>query len=120
MKGLFLVVLITMSRNGYGTELEDSRLKQKLFYVSRTTSTIPLSTSTVSYGASTPSNTLSILSDSIGTTSEEISPAKSTQSLDEAVKKSEVDIEFNNKEDINQLISGLDLTEREADTRTTG
>ena len=121
MKGLFLVVLFTIARNAYGTEFDVSSRQPKLFYVSSTTSTTTLSTNTVCY---VPSSTdlmmltckkkkRSILSDSIGTTSEEISPAKSTQRFQEAVEKIKVDIEFNDKEDINELISGLDLTERE-------
>ena len=119
MKGLFLVVLFTIARNAYGTEFEVSSRQPKLFYVSSSTTTTTISTSTVCYVASATTAMLtckqkkkrSILSD--GTTSEEISPAKSTQSFEEAVEKIKVDIAFNDKEDINELISGLDLTERE-------
>ena len=121
MKGLFLVVLFTIARNAYGTEFEVSSRQPKLFFVSSTTTTITLSTSTVCYVASTTEVQMltctkkkrSILSDVIVPTSEEISPAKSTQSFEEAVEKIKVDIAFNDKEDINELISGLDLTERE-------
>ena len=125
MYSLLLILILYSITNSHAleTEQEDevNHRHPKLFYVSSTTSTTTLSTNTVCYQASSTviqmltckKKKRSVLNDMLGMTQEEIKPAKSSQSFEEAVEKIKVDIKYQDKEDINNIISGLELTERE-------
>ena len=49
----------------------------------------------------------------MGVTSENIKPASSVRTFEEAVEKIKDDIEDNNKEDINDIISGMEISQKE-------
>merc|ERR1712083_306540 len=104
-----------------GQEQELSSRQPKLFYVSSTTSTTTISTQTVCYVASSTAIQMltckkkkrSILSTAMGVASEDIKPASTIKTFDEAVEKIKEDIDENNKDDISDIISGLDLSQKE-------
>ena len=93
----------------------------KLFFVSSTTSTTTISTQTVCYVASSTAIQMltckkkkrSILSSVMGDTSEEIKPASSIKTFEEAVEKIKDDMEDDNKEDISNILSGLEVSQKE-------
>merc|ERR1712241_390453 len=119
MQTLLSLLLFTASTLALETEEEHevNHRHPKLFYVSSTTSTTTLTTNTVCYVASSTviqmltckKKKRSDLNDMLGITQEEIKPAKSSPSFEEAVEKIKVDIEHQDKEDIKEIISGMEL-----------
>ena len=122
MKTVFcLALLLSIQSCTLSDELEPSTRQPKLFFVSSTTSTTTISTKTVCYVASSTAIQMltckkkkrSILNAVMGVSSEDIKPASSVKTFEEAVEKIKDDIEDNNKEDITDLISGMELSQKE-------
>ena len=125
MLSLILLLILYFTTESHALEIEKeeevNHRHPKLFFVSSTTSTTTLTTNTVCYVQSSTviqmltckKKKRSVLNEMLGNTQDEIKPAKSSQSFEEAVEKIKVDIKYEDKEDINNIVSGLELTERE-------
>merc|ERR1711994_197361 len=122
MKIVFcLTLFFSISPFALGQDHQLSTRQPKLFYVSSTTSTTTWGTQTVCYVASSTAIQMltckkkkrSILNSVMGATSEQINPASSIKTFEEAVEKIKDDMDDDNKEDISNILSGLEVSQKE-------